>query len=438
MPYLNAPGKINGSVASRSLPWRGRICVAGLLLILGTFSAAATETGGTCCQDIERRIDDLSAATASGRQVSLEVSGKLQRSVLYWSDQQESNAYVVDPTSGGSFFTFSGDAEVDSKWGAGFLLEIEVPVNPSDELSQTVASFTPAPAVGAAHFYIAHEDVGTLGLGKQTEAHDHITESDLSATDDFASPSVADWNGGFLLRRRGGGRLPIDGATWSLFGADGIGDGEEANIIRFDTPEERTLQGSLSWGMGGVSAVALRYEETSADFKVMGGAAFAYYAEDSRSPCRDIDELAQCATVAGSISIKHLPSGLSATAAAGFIAINPSSAAGDDHWFYAKLARAWSLTKLGATTTYSEYFYGTRSLEADLDTLGPTGAGIIGLRAETSVFGAGVMQTLDGMDIDFYLSLRRYEIEASTSGPMPQSLPLQPFSAILAGSRITF
>jgi hypothetical protein len=418
--------------------WK-RILLASLLGISTNSPALATDSvGSLCCQDIEQRVEELSAVTTSGRGVSLEVSGQLHRSVLYWSDRHEHNAYVVDPTSGGSYFTFSGDAEVNSKWETGFMLEIEIPINPSGELSQSISSFSPEPGVGAAHFYIAHEDLGSLGLGKQTEAHDHITEFDLSATDDFASPAVADWSGGFLVRRRNGNQQPIEGLTWSLLGADDIGDGAEANVVRFDTPEERKLQASLSWGMGGVSAVALRFNEMWDDFEVSGGAAFAYYAQDTRSPCREEVELDGCGTVAGSLSIKHKPSAVIATFATGFTSINPTAIPGDDYWYYAKLARVWSLSTLGPTTTYSEYFHGTRSIETQLDEVFPNGVGSAGLRANTNVYGIGVMQSLEGLEVDFYLAYRHYQVDAEFSDTMLPRLTLEPFSAVMFGSRMAF
>ncbi|MCR9061796.1 MAG: hypothetical protein NXI02_31015 [Rhodobacteraceae bacterium] len=349
--------------------------------------------------------------------MEIEISGQLHRSVLFWSDGAEKNSYIVDPTSGGSFFSFAGDTDLNEQWEAGFLLEIDTTSNKSDELSQNGASSAMAINLGSAKFFFSRSELGSVSLGKQTEAHDHITEFDLSGTDDFAGPAVSDWNGDFLLRHSPARRNLASQFTWAVFGADDIGDGAEASVIRLDTPDERKVQASFSWGMGGVSAVALRFAESLGDFDVMGGAAFAYYADDARSPCRDDDDdLAGCGTLGGSLSVKHKPSAISFTAAYGLTVIKPSDAPGQSYWSYGKLARAWPLLRLGPTTTYAEYFHGVRNIPIELDELAVGAGGTGDVEAVTNVIGIGVMQNLEDFEIDFYLALRRYEIEAEVHG----------------------
>ncbi|MBU2581489.1 MAG: hypothetical protein KJ622_07210 [Alphaproteobacteria bacterium] len=419
--------------------WKGYV-TAGTLVCLGSVSSISTANAGdtaSCCVDLESRIVELSQVTPRSQRLEIEISGQLHRSVLFWSDGVERNAYVVEPASGGSYFTFSGDAELPSKWEAGFMLEIEIPSNSSDELSQSISKGAMSTAVGASNFFIGHEELGRITVGMQTEAHDHITELDLSATDSFASPAVADWNGNFLLRpnRR---FTPGDPLIWSFVGADDIGDGDEASVVRFDTPEERKLQASLSWGMGGVSAAALRFNDDWENFAVTGGAAFAYYAEDTRSPCRDSDDLSGCGTLAGSLSLKHKPTSIIASLASGLNVTRPTDVSGDNYWYYAKIAKAWSLSPLGATTTYAEYFHGKRNVEIEVDQFRTGVPHDVEINARTNVYGIGIMQTLEEFEIDFYLALRHYEADVSVTGANSTAISVDDFDALMTGSRITF
>jgi hypothetical protein len=209
--------------------------------------------------------------------------------------------------------------------------------------------------------------------------------------------------------------------------------------VRYDTPEEQPVQVSLSWGDGGVSAAALRFKSQISGFKTEGGAAIAHYVGADRSPCADTEPRGGCTTIGGSISVMHLASKISLSAAAGAIIDGPDGLGiRDGHWHYAKLSRAWSLNSLGDTALYAEYFRGVRGAELAFEADPDSSARFT---ARTSVAGLGLMQNIDAAEMQLYVAWRRYDIDVSAaSGPggSMEDLGLEGFSAFLAGSRISF
>jgi hypothetical protein len=181
-------------------------------LLLSTTMAVSDDLDA-CCSGLEQRIEELNAVTKS-RKMKLEISGQVHRALLFWDVTRERNVYGIDPSTTGSYFEFSGDADINDKLEAGFLLQIETVVNESSELSQSVSSVPGSLLTGAANIFFAHDELGTFTIGRQTEAHDYITEFDLSQTDHFAGPDVSDWNGGFFAAGQPGLRFNPEDVTW--------------------------------------------------------------------------------------------------------------------------------------------------------------------------------------------------------------------------------
>ncbi len=407
--------------------------------------ATSGETASDCCADIESRLAELNAIGKGNRAMSLEISGQVHRALLHWSDGQERNTYSVDPTSWGSYTDFEGDAELEQGWEAGFLLQLEYPIGESAELNQDLTTTPATPVIGAANIYLEQEDLGRITIGFQTEAHDHVTESDLSGTDQFSGPATSDWNGGFRIVGPSSGKVDADELTWSSIGADNIGDGDDANAVRYDTPEIQGFQTSVSWAQAGVAALGLRYSYDGKLFGVEAGAAAARYNEPERSPCIDIDPRSGCTTIAASISVLHKPSLISLTLAGAQIVDDPSDRfldlPGPDRWFYGKVSQKWSLFEVGATTFYGEYFRGLRHGKLALeDNLGG-GPEAADFSATTEAFGVGIMQSFDAAELQTYIAWRSYTIGGEASiGPngRQEALDLDGFTAIMAGSRISF
>ena len=434
------------------MPSISKLCVLRglgvLLLVSATFlwnvsAAHAGVSGLGCCSDIEARIEELDAVTKRVRPMTVTVSGHVHRALLHWSDSTERNTYGTDPTNWGTFIEYEGETTINDEWDAGFLVQIDLPVDESSSLSQDVDGLSAAPFIGAINLFVEHEDWGTLTIGKQTEAHDHITESDLSGTDTFVGPSVTDWNSSFGLRGRSLQRLGIQDFDWSDAGADLIGDGEEANVLRFDTAEVQGFQASVSYGEGEVGAIALRYEFQNQHFSIQSGIGTAYYGEAERSPCIGSGAADGCTTLGGSFAVLHKPSLISLSLAAASIIDDPSDAQianpGPDRWGYAKLAQELKITALGGTTLYVEYFRGLRHGRIPSDDDGDD-AGVADFSANTEAVGLGIMQGFDAAELQTYIAWRHYSIDGhfSDAPNVREDLALDGFQAVLAGARIGF
>lgn len=114
-------------------------CLSFALLAGASERANAADLGGDCCADLEERVAELEATTArkGNRKVSLTISGYVNQAILIWDDGDESDAYVVGNSNDDlSMFRFEGEAKINSRWTAGYLVEIEVGHDPSSDVSQ--------------------------------------------------------------------------------------------------------------------------------------------------------------------------------------------------------------------------------------------------------------------------------------------------------------
>ncbi len=404
----------------------------------------------TCCADLESRIAELEASTSHGGSdiVEIEISGQVHRSLLSWSDGFESNTYGVDPTTGGTYVEFAGSADTEDDWEAGFLIQIDLQSNVSDELSQDRSAAPASAELGIASLYLRQEDWGGISLGRQSEAHDHVTETDLADIELVAAPAVSDWNGSFRLNGRSAAKFEAEDFTWSTLQPDHIGDGEEASVVRLDgidIDETGGLSPSLSWGNGDVTALALRGLFLGDAVSLEFAAAVAHYGAPTRSPCEDLEPRAGCVTAAGSLSIRHHASGLGLKLAAARVLDDPNFptgfSSGPNGWFYSRASWAAPLTGLGETAFYAEHYRGERHGLIFLADDRPNGDDIAEFHSQSEVNGLGIVQTFEAAEMKIYAGWRLYSIEGSaTSGPNGEreAFLLDDYSAFLTGARIEF
>ena len=158
------------------------LLAAGLLA--GSFATGvqAADLGGDCCADLEERVAELEATTArkGNRKVSLTVSGFIAQQLMWWDDGQESNLYITDTgsVSIGSHFAFSGKAQINSEWSAGFLFKIEAMNNDSLLVTQNNDDTVNAMnlleggnggplALESAYWYMKSNRLGRVSVGLQ-------------------------------------------------------------------------------------------------------------------------------------------------------------------------------------------------------------------------------------------------------------------------------
>ena len=110
---------------------------AGMLFSLS--SAYAADLGGNCCNDLEERVAELEATAArkGTRNVSLTISGQVNRLIMYYSDggteragpgwNRSSNTFWgIDNTNSSSRFNLTGNGKIDATRKAGYNITVEI------------------------------------------------------------------------------------------------------------------------------------------------------------------------------------------------------------------------------------------------------------------------------------------------------------------------
>src|SRR5262245_34935991 len=100
--------------------------------------AAAADIGSSCCSDLEERVAELEATTArkGNRVVSLQISGTVHESLIFFDDGAESDAYVVTNTGYQSRLNISGKGQISPDLTAGFLITLGAWGSPSLTVDQ--------------------------------------------------------------------------------------------------------------------------------------------------------------------------------------------------------------------------------------------------------------------------------------------------------------
>ncbi len=359
--------------------------------------AQAADLGGNCCADLEERVAELEATTVrkGNRKVSLQISGHVNKALLFWDDGEDSDVYVVDNETSSTRIRFVGNAKIKPGWTAGYKIEFSLLEDSSDGVNANNDDV-------AFKLQHRHADIwvksqyGKFSLGQGDMASNGTSEVDLSGTDVVSYSGFVDIGGGFTFRNSGGVKL-ID-AYSSL---DGL---SRANRVRYDTPSLAGFIVSTSWGEDDMWDVALRFKKQVSNFQI---AAAVAYSENE-------DEGNDTERVNGSISLAHIPSGINLTFAAG----DQETAEEDSGTFYyAKLGikRRWS--SLGTTAISADYGYGEDFVTGN---------------TEVTHWGVQVVQNIDAAAMQVYAGWSHNEMDRDGYNNV------EDLDFFLVGSRIKF
>ncbi|MDX2307381.1 MAG: porin [Hyphomicrobium sp.] len=456
--------------------WIGSTVVSAAVLgSLGGAPARAADLGGNCCADLEERIAELEATTArkGNRKVSLEVSGHVNETLLFWDDGFESNVGLYTNDNARSRFRFKGKAKIDGDWEAGYQIEIGVRTANSKRFNQDDKSGSSDPAnVGFdlrdSYWYLKSKTYGSAAVGQQATATDGITEINQTQTADFSKFSDVEDSGLGLNLRGSNGAL--GGESWRRLigiGGDQPGEGERRfNVVKYTTPEFAGFAISASWGEDDFWDVALRYKGELGDFKIVAGLGYGEILDSgqTKTVCSAVEEGlssdTDCNQVGGSLSVLHAPSGIFLNFGAGykkdeiiadttlFTGLDPD----DEQTFWALQAgieQKW--LPYGKTTVYGEYYDyeggATTRRFASADALNPAGFDRAAVwDAGIQSYGGGIAQGFDAAALVLYVSYRHYEADLTvinTIGGVGQAgtqtdIALEDLDVVLAGGIIKF
>ena len=460
-----------------------RISMAAVAaLVVGMSSAKAADLGGNCCADLEERIAELEATTArkGTRKVSLTISGQVSQELLFWDDGVKNDVYITGPNSSNSRWRFVGTAEDLARGHRRLPLRSCRPTPaPAAAWTRPMVVTISAPrssTLREAMVWIEHSRLGRVSLGHGSNAANNSILVDLSGKGMAASNGVFLHPAAFRLNSRTlatinpAGQGYLTNGTWGNF-FQGTGDwlNTRNEHIQYRTPtiagfslgtsfgEDNywDVEGRYSGEFNGVRiASRLAYSELS-EFNGAGGALTC------TTQCeKKLDQLA------GSLSVRHMPTGLFFTGAAGWRKMHGQDAVGlrlrcnfvpgaatlqlpnrrdfKSSFFYLSAGVARNITGLGDTVFYGEYSE-WKGIAQDVELHG-TARRVRPVRTHSrsrrsaahndklTHWGVGVVQHVDAAAMEFWLAYKNY----SMSGPMQDIAQFEDLHSLTAGTRIRF
>lgn len=436
--------------------------------------------GAPCCADLDQRIAALEAMVArkGNRAVSLQLSGLVNNGVMAWDDGGESNAYVVINDNQRSRFSFVGKAAIDAQWEAGYAIDIAVRNANSKLVNQIVdrGLFGRAATTGfdlrSSVWFLRNKHYGTVFVGTAFAATDRIANSNVTQTnmfDQYAAPENAGL--GMFLRSATNGRLTDSFLNWRrIIGAGGDQPGESQrgfSLLKYVSPTWNGFTAAADWVVTDFWDVAVRYRKEIFGFDVGAGIGYLQLTPGSRtrSVCpiallQFTGEETACSQLRGSVSVKHLETGLFANFGANITGDGiveetiryRGTGADDIQTFYSGQAGIErDFVSLGKTTIYGSYYRyeGGTSTPVPVqagDSLNPTGVGDWAVwHSNVAIWGGGVAQGIDNAATILYLTYKHVSGDLDlrqlqggvANGPIANA-PIDDLDLLLAGAVIQF
>jgi predicted porin len=216
--------------------------------------------------------------------IDFAISGQLNRAAMYVDDGSSADWFFVDNDNSSTRFRFRGSNDFEKGWKVGFLWEVEMQSNASNQVSMEDESDLSDITFNERHMEVWLEKWGRLRLGQGDTASNGTSEVDLSGTDVAAYSSVDDIGGNFQFKDDGDEIGVTVSGSRSNF--DGISRKDRA---RYDTPVWAGLFGSVSFESNSEWDVAARYATDFGWAKLAAAAGWADFGTsgDSQDGTRD-------------------------------------------------------------------------------------------------------------------------------------------------------
>ncbi|MBN9263769.1 MAG: porin [Hyphomicrobium sp.] len=466
-----------------------RISMAAVAaLIVGMGPASAADLGGNCCADLEERVAELEATTArkGTRKVSVTISGQISQQLMFWDDGIQKDMYISGPAQSNSRWRITGSAKISPAISAGFIYEFEAFRSGSTSQNQsngpgpgnTVrSSFPVSRDVGddggassanlrEAMAWIEHERLGRVSLGAGSSAANNIILVDLSGKGMAASNDVRLMNSGFRVRtvnNISGGANPyatVGNRTWANFfqgGQDWLN--ERNQHIQYRTPTIAGFTLGASFGEDNYWDVALRYAGEFNGVRVAAGIGYSVRSEYNATAIATglngatsfaaggggfictINCEKEVKQLAGSASIRHMPTGLFFTGAAGqrddnnfdtfstTTGLVTSTRSFDSSFYYLSGGVARNFFGIGDTVLFGEY--------SQWKGMGQEYVAVGG-DSKVEHWGIGILQNVDAAAMEFWLTYKNYSLSAADFCNAGGRGGCRDLDYVLAGTRIRF
>jgi hypothetical protein len=422
----------------------------------GVSPASAADLGGDCCADLEERVAELEATTVrkGTRKVSVTLSGQISQELLFWDDGIQSDMYVGGPNASNSRWRFLGSAKISPEITAGFLYELQAYASATSSANQLTSGGDDqggalfgggANALREAMAWIEHSRLGRISIGHGSNFANNSILVDLSGKGMAASNGVFLHGGtGFFIADSGGSYA---NATWLQFmqgatGEDWLNTRNEHIQYRTPTIAGFTLGASVGednyWDVGiryagefnGVRIAANVAYSVNSEFNTPftgAGAAFPDQLECFTNCDKEVTQLA------GSASIRHMPTGLFFTGAAGWRETDNAVVSGDtisfdSSFYYLSAGIARNYFGLGDTVLYGEF--------SEWKGVGQSTYGLAAEDTTMQHWGVGIVQHVDAAAMELYVAYKNFSLK-DASGAI-SGLDAEDIHLVTAGTRIRF
>jgi hypothetical protein len=437
-------------------------------------SVPSTLSSHASLTELDERVAELEEATArkGNENISLSISGWINRMVMFWDDGAESDVYIVDNVSSRSRVNFEGAAKIARGWSAGYLLSLGLDDQASNDVDQLTSNGEGKIDMRHSAWWLRSSELGTVTTGYTSTATDNIILKDTGGIMPGAS-NIATIGGSFMLRRadwyeQGDGALVRSASgtvntTLNDISAGASVDTLRRNIIRYDAPRFSGQWGnvdlSVAWGDDDFFDTAIEHGINYNDWRFRFGAGYLHDTTEGRpGGRRDRQEYK------GSASLLHIPTGLFGTVAyvhRSFHGLERFDDPGTPGAVYGENT-AGHVTPPGTNRPPLDYFYSAFGLRRQYWSLGDTSIygeyaqvddAITGLHeagmdevtdSTLQMFGFAISQDIDAAGMDLYAGFRFYTFD--TEGAQRQNATTYPIAPApltdlmfgYAGSRIRF
>ena len=440
-------GGLQSSYASMRLALAAGLLAGGAILTPVT----AADLGGNCCADLEERIAELEATTVrkGNRKVSLTLSGQVTTSVMAWSDGNNtdgSDTYVVDNVlGGGTFFQLAGSAKINPNVSAGFQIVMALETGSrSHQVTQLDDDATPStdlqPTVTLANWYLDHQNLGRLTVGRMNTATAGISTIDLGGAGVVANASIGYTQRGFFLALDD---TLIAGKWGNVLGGNDVNGASlsRANAVSYTSPTFGGFSLSAAWGEDDIWDVALRYAGEFSGFRVAAGVGYINNSSGTNELTKDHLADPEPGIVKGSASVLHVKSGLYLT---GAYLNKDNDVAGrpDTTLWYIQGGIGQNWTGLGKTVFYGEYARVDDGIICDAGACGAFGGNADDVidSSRADMWGVGVVQHIDAAAMEVFLAYKRFsaEVTSPVGNDLNGTESYNNFDVVIGGARIRF
>ncbi len=441
-----------------SMTTLSRISMAAVAaLIVGMGPASAADLGGNCCADLEERVAELEATTVrkGNRKVSVTLSGQISQELLFWDDGIRDDMYVGGANTSNSRWRFLGSAKISPEVTAGFLYELQAYASATSSANQTHGGddlggvlFAGGPnALREAMAWVEHSRFGRVSIGHGSNYANNSILVDLSGKGMAASNGVFLHGGtGFFIGDTGG---TYSSATWAQFfqgasGEDWLNTRNEH--IQYRTPTIAGFQIGASVGEDNYWDVGIRYAGEFNGIRIASNLAYSVNGEYNAGSSTTAGAFVNltCVTncdkevtqLAGSTSIRHMPTGLFFTGAGGWRETDGADIAGgadfDSSFYYLSAGIARNFFGLGDTVIYGEF--------SEWKGVGQSTYGLAYEDTTLQHWGVGIVQHIDAAAMELFVAYKSFslhDIPLGATGGVTD-LSAEDIHVVTAGTRIRF